>query len=410
MDTVCPRRGVQVDERKIYAIDCIIPLPNLWNKKMTAFKEFFEIADQLESIADDYSNAPLSEPVEKLKSEAEKLKRSFSGSWLGYHSRIYYHGFNPTPPGAHWSHEWGNIDTVFDETGSRGDWVEYASEEIIRFIYQNAGDPDLSESRLKADEAITSFNSAKSEILSTISIELQNSPDDFIDRLKKDLEEIKPFSANEIASCLNPSSERMTRDQIAYGQGIQTPPHIQVISEITAIEHVFGMCRNAAEAIKKIASHLERKSKRKTVSDRIGTNVFLGHGRSAAWRELKDFIQERLSLPCDEFNRVPVAGMTNITRLSEMLDAAAVAFLIMTAEDETVGGQTQARMNVIHEVGLFQGRLGFGKAIVLLEEGCEEFSNIQGLGQIRFPKDNIGAAFEEIRLVLEREELISLSL
>lgn len=63
-------------------------------------------------------------------------------------------------------------------------------------------------------------------------------------------------------------------------------------------------------------------------------------------------------------------------------------------------------LNVVHEAGLFQGRLGFTKAIVLLEEGCEEFSNIQGLGQIRFPKGNIAPAFEEIRRVLEREGLI----
>ncbi len=60
-------------------------------------------------------------------------------------------------------------------------------------------------------------------------------------------------------------------------------------------------------------------------------------------------------------------------------------------------------MNVIHEVGLFQGRLGFRKAIVLLEEGCAEFSNIHGLGQIRFPRGNIGACFEQVRQVLERE-------
>jgi len=63
-------------------------------------------------------------------------------------------------------------------------------------------------------------------------------------------------------------------------------------------------------------------------------------------------------------------------------------------------------MNVIHEVGLFQGRLGFERAIVLLEEGCEEFSNIQGLGQIRFPKNNISAIFESVREVLEREKII----
>ena len=79
----------------------------------------------------------------------------------------------------------------------------------------------------------------------------------------------------------------------------------------------------------------------------------------------------------------------------------------MTAEDERIDGVMQARMNVIHEVGLFQGRLGFTNAIVLLEEGCEEFSNIAGLGQIRFPAGRISAAFEEVRRVMEREGLVS---
>src|SRR5215510_9142703 len=120
---------------------------------------------------------------------------------------------------------------------------------------------------------------------------------------------------------------------------------------------------------------------------------FIGHGRSLVWRELKDFLGDRLGLSVDEFNRVPVAGIATSTRLSEMLDAAAFAFLVMTAEDEQVDGKVRARENVVHEVGLFQGRLGFARAIVLVEDGCEEFSNIHGLGQIRFPTGNIAAKF-----------------
>ena len=58
------------------------------------------------------------------------------------------------------------------------------------------------------------------------------------------------------------------------------------------------------------------------------------------------------------------------------------------------------------EVGLFQGRLGLRRAIVLLKEGCSEFSNIIGLSQIRFPRGDIAARFEEIRRVLEREGLL----
>lgn len=134
--------------------------------------------------------------------------------------------------------------------------------------------------------------------------------------------------------------------------------------------------------------------------------VFIGHGRSPVWRELKDFIFERLGLPWDEFNREVVAGLTTLERLSQMLGDASFAFLIMTAEDEHTDLSLHARENVIHEVGLFQGRLGSPKAIILLEEDCNEFSNIIGLSQIRFPKGHISTVFEEIRRVLEREKVL----
>lgn len=134
-----------------------------------------------------------------------------------------------------------------------------------------------------------------------------------------------------------------------------------------------------------------------------GVNVVIGHGRSLQWHQLKDFIQDRLDLPVDEFNRVSVAGIATVTRLSAMLEGACFAFLVLTAEDEQADGKVRARENVVHELGLFQGRLGFRRAIILLEDGCEEFSNIHGLGQIRFAHGKINAAFEEIRAVFERE-------
>jgi predicted nucleotide-binding protein len=107
--------------------------------------------------------------------------------------------------------------------------------------------------------------------------------------------------------------------------------------------------------------------------------------RSLLWRELKDFVEDRLALACDEYNQASTAGLSRKERLATMLDNASFAFLVCTAEDELMDGKLQARANVIHEVGLFQGRLGFERAIVLLEEGCDEFSNIAGVDQIRFP-------------------------
>lgn len=99
--------------------------------------------------------------------------------------------------------------------------------------------------------------------------------------------------------------------------------------------------------------------------------------------------------------------MTIPERLEQMLDEACIAFLVMTGEDEQADCKLHARMNVIHEVGLFQGRLGLKKAIILLEDGCEKFSNIHGVLEIRFPKGHIRATFGEIRGVMEREGVLN---
>jgi predicted nucleotide-binding protein len=120
--------------------------------------------------------------------------------------------------------------------------------------------------------------------------------------------------------------------------------------------------------------------------------VFIGHGRSNVWMDLMTFLENCLGLPVSEFNRILVAGFSTTERLSEMLDEASFAFLVMTGEDEHDDGSFHPRMNVVHEAGLFQGRLGIRRAIILLEDGCTEFSNIFGLSQIRFPKGEINAS------------------
>jgi predicted nucleotide-binding protein len=69
-----------------------------------------------------------------------------------------------------------------------------------------------------------------------------------------------------------------------------------------------------------------------------------------------------------------------------MLDSVCFASLIMTGEDER-NGELHARENVIHEIGLFQGKLGLRREVILLEEGCKNFSNIYGLSYILFPRN-----------------------
>jgi predicted nucleotide-binding protein len=372
---------------------------------MQTYEELFALAKRLNEAADAKQSGEISEPLQALEKAANEVKRSFSGSWLGYHSCVYYQGLVPAPPGANFSPMRGLKDRSYTGRGSLGDWCQFDPEEVKAHIRLRAGKPNQKPAEDAAEKAVSIFGEAKSEILSILEGELEDRPDGFLGTLKAELDSLEPMSVSEIVQRWAPK-RHISSDMLAMGQGTSLPPHISILAEVTAIQLSFDICKRAADIAAKAASHLERKSRKKLAADRIGTNVFIGHGRSQAWRELKDFVQDRLTLPWDEFNRIPVAGVTNIARLSEMLDAAAIALLVMTAEDEMADGDLQARMNVVHEAGLFQGRLGFTRAIVLLEEGCSELSNIQGLGQIRFPKGNIAASFEEVRRVMEREGLI----
>ena len=89
-----------------------------------------------------------------------------------------------------------------------------------------------------------------------------------------------------------------------------------------------------------------------------------------------------------------------------MLDRSKFAFLVMTAEDQQADGSMNARQNVIHEIGLCQGRLGFHRAVIVKEDQASDFSNVKGLTYIGFRRGAISEAFLEIVRTLVREGLV----
>jgi len=131
--------------------------------------------------------------------------------------------------------------------------------------------------------------------------------------------------------------------------------------------------------------------------------IFIGHGQSNAWRDVKDHLRDLHGYEVIAYESGSRAGHTIRDVVAELLESASFAILVMTGEDRFEDGSIGARPNVIHEIGLFQGRLGFTKAIVLLEEGTNEFSNLSGVNQIRFKKGSVRETFGDIVAVLRRE-------
>lgn len=347
----------------------------------------------------------LIDKIENLENVIESVGRSWCKSWIGYHAYVYYHNFTSPPPGEHFSSEWGFNQTFSNPTSAY--WIEYKYEDVINEILARASfsDPDIDYIVSEFKEIKKTFDEAKSEIVDFLEVEFYKAKDKYLEKLLNEITEIKVIPRDGYLSSIRPT-QIGSRDSMAMSQGLQYPPHLAFYSHLISLKSINLALENTNKIIKKTASYLGSLNKTRENMESEPNYIFIGHGRSKVWKDLKDFLNDRLNLSWDEFNRESPAGVTTKERLEEMLNRAKFAFLIMTAEDEQSDGKKYSRQNVVHEIGLFQGKLGFTKAIVLLEEGCEEFSNIIGLGQIRFPQNNIETKFEEIRKVLEREKII----
>lgn len=131
--------------------------------------------------------------------------------------------------------------------------------------------------------------------------------------------------------------------------------------------------------------------------------IFIGHGQSPQWKDLKDHLQDKHGYKVEAYETGARAGHTIRDILEEMVLRSSFALLVFTGEDEQADGGLRARQNVVHEAGLFQGKLGFPRAIMLFENGVEDFSNVAGIQQIRFSKSNIKETFGEVLATLKRE-------
>jgi predicted nucleotide-binding protein len=194
-------------------------------------------------------------------------------------------------------------------------------------------------------------------------------------------------------------------DAEAVREGIVPPVHVEVRALTSSVRDAGIRCQWLADRIESVAAHLEEHGS--VVESRESNNrVFVGHLDSAAWRSLNGYLVDVLGLMPPWFDHVPPEGFGAAERLRRMVDGVAAAFLVVTLEDEHRGEDRLLRENVLHEIGLFQGRLGVNRAFILLEEGCEGFGSVSGVAQLVFPRGRIEAAFADVRRILERAEIL----
>lgn len=363
-------------------------------------------ARRCERAAAKFESEPLVSMFRRLLEACNEIGRASTNSWWGYQATVYLEGFREPAGWEHFSIEWGEKGVNYGDT--RGPWVYYTFEDVKSEVMRRAGVSDFASLDDAAEKAEEIFNEEKSNLLPILDALLSTHDDNAIRDARDKIGKLQShFGHKTCIDAIRPKGQTLIRDMRAAEGGHRPPLHLQLQTWLMSQASHADQLKRLASTVRHAKRYMEarHKMKGKSIAKTEG-RITIGHGRSEEWRVLKEFLKERIGIEVDEFNQTSPAGMPNTERLSEMLDVSCFAFLVMTAENLDAEGRRHARENVIHEIGLFQGRLGFRRAIVLLEEGCEEFSNIQGIGQIRFEGGRMPEKFEEIRNVLEREKII----
>jgi sugar/nucleoside kinase (ribokinase family) len=133
--------------------------------------------------------------------------------------------------------------------------------------------------------------------------------------------------------------------------------------------------------------------------------VFVSHGSSPQWIAVRDFIENECGIPV--FDLGPHDGGQSISgAIRDVLDRCSFAICVLSADSQTVSGAGRADQDIVHQAGVFQGRYGFDRVALLVEDGCEVFSNAAGLIRMSFPRGHVEATFLDVERMLVREGLL----
>jgi predicted nucleotide-binding protein len=133
-------------------------------------------------------------------------------------------------------------------------------------------------------------------------------------------------------------------------------------------------------------------------------HIFLGHGgQDKEWLELLHDLQSQHELSVEAFETGARSGHSIRDILQGFLGNNTFAIVIFSKADELADGGFVPRQNVVHEAGLFQGRLGFSRVLMLVEKGAQLFSNIDGVQYVEYTAGNMKGSVGAILATLRRE-------
>ncbi len=149
------------------------------------------IASELTAFQKSFESSECFKQLERLKEVASDVGQSWSRSWLGYQSLVYYSNLKAPPPGHHFSSEWGFHPGISDTTG---DWREFEIGVVEGEIRSRAGNPDLSAAKGTAKIGLGLFLEKKESLGSILNALNSTSSDPYLHKLLDEANALLPTS------------------------------------------------------------------------------------------------------------------------------------------------------------------------------------------------------------------------
>lgn len=202
-----------------------------------------------------------------LRDGVRTVADSSSGSWLGWHSRMYYGDYEEPPVAESWDPEWGGIHGFSDR------WSERSQAEVQRAVEQRSG-TTLAELAATADRVREECQPLQQEVLTVLSpvcdLAGLQKESELLAKLEN-IEWIVP-PANFIRA-LAPR-QVMSRDSTALSQGLQPPLHLNVeagiVSNTTTLAHTRDFLHDAIRLVRQVRTKLHATPPRERIAAAVG--------------------------------------------------------------------------------------------------------------------------------------------
>ncbi len=229
-------------------------------------KELKQIKEIVESLQSEYSQTckELRDKSDQLIESCNKVDKSWSQSFVGYHGQLYFRNFDTPKHQERFSGEWGGIHGIPDG------WEKKEAEEVKSKIENNIS-ADFSIDELEKEE--TALREKAEEALHEITIIISSISLDGMEAeegLRSEIEKFKFGKGKNYFIGKMIPAPLVSRDQEALMQGTCTPAHIfyQGVGQ-----SIIDTCESISRFLKLIDRFTRQLERKKSQPFRIPQNT-----------------------------------------------------------------------------------------------------------------------------------------